>query len=126
MQEPLPKSKQHSDRSQTSALDPKPCCLFSLMAGLSLTFLFFRFLYSSGLSSQADNDLCPQEFPGKTTNLQVKGRGYIWKLPFEKMLSAALSLCAPLCHHSRCQTCQNMGSCQLGRPLPAVLSVPTV
>lgn len=67
--------------------NPQPCCLFPLINSPS-----FRSLNRAGLSSQADNDLCPWESPGKTANHQVKGRGYIWKLPFEETLSAVLSL----------------------------------
>lgn len=98
--------------ARAQLVNPQPCCLFPLIDSPS-----FRSLYRAGLSSQADNDLCPWESPGKTANHQVKGRGYIWKLPFEKTLSAVLSLNALLCHHSQSQTCHNTGSCQLGRLL---------
>lgn len=108
---------------QKPYLCPQPPALLSVPLDCwALTgFSFFQVSVQSRTQTKSDNDLCLWESPGKTTNLQVKGRGYIWKLPFEKMLSAALSLCAPPCHHSQSQTCHNMGNCQLGRPHPAVL-----
>lgn len=49
--------------------NPQPCCLFPLIDSPS-----FRSLNRAGLSSQADNDLCPWESPERlqTTRLRAE------------------------------------------------------
>lgn len=90
---------------------------------------FPRCLHRAGLGIHIDSDRWPVESPGRGLwshyNMQVKGRSYICK-PEEASIwgRACLLLCScvhPFCCHHLPQTCHKMGSCQLGRPLPAVL-----